>query len=218
MHPVEPLYAYDRQAKAEAGAAVLVGIDEAGRGPLAGPVVVAGVVLPLETDSLFQVYDSKQVTEAERDELAQQLKGSPDVRIAVAVIPAQRIDEINILEATREGMRQVAVELGASLALVDGVKVPRFPVPARFVVKGDATSASIAAASIIAKTTRDAMLVELDAQYPQYGFATHKGYGTQAHLEALRKYGPCPEHRRSFRPVREIINPPQTQLELPIFQ
>ena len=95
MHSVEPLYAYDRQAKAEAGASVLVGIDEAGRGPLAGPVVVAGVVLPLDDASRFQVFDSKQLTEAERDELAQQLKASPDVKIAVAVISAQRIDEIN---------------------------------------------------------------------------------------------------------------------------
>ena len=216
MHPVEPLYAYDRQVKAETGASVLVGIDEAGRGPLAGPVVVAGVILPLDEDSLFQVYDSKQLTEASRDELAEQLKASQEVKIAVAVISAQRIDEINILEATREGMRSVAVELGAAFALVDGSKVPHFPVPVRFVVKGDATSASIAAASIIAKTTRDAILKELDAKYPQYGFAIHKGYGTQAHLEALRKFGPCPEHRRSFRPVKEIINPPKTQLELPI--
>ena len=217
MHPVEPLYEYDRTAKRETGATALVGIDEAGRGPLAGPVVVAGVILPLETSEPFQVFDSKALTESRRDELAAQLKACSEVQIAVAVISAQRIDEINILQATHEGMRRVARELNASFALVDGLKVPRFPIPARFVIKGDATSASIAAASIIAKTTRDSILNELDEKYPQYGFASHKGYGTREHLEALRKYGPCPDHRQTFAPVRAILNPTPTQLELPIY-
>ena len=216
MHPVTPLYEYDQTAKAAAGASVLVGIDEAGRGPLAGPVVVAGVVLPLESSSPFQVYDSKALSESRREELAEQLKASSDVQYAIEVISAQRIDEINILRATHEGMRAVALKLKASLALVDGLPVPRFPVSARFVVKGDATSASIAAASILAKTTRDHLLIELDAKYPEYGFASHKGYGTRQHLEALRVHGPCPEHRRSFAPVRAILEPPPMQLDLPI--
>ena len=206
MHPVEPLYEYDRTAKREAGATVLVGIDEAGRGPLAGPVVVAGVILPLETSKPFQVFDSKALTESRRDELAAQLKACSDVQIAVAVISARRIDEINILQATHEGMRRVATELKASFALVDGLKVPRFPMPAKFVVKGDATSASIAAASIIAKTTRDCILNELDEKYPQYGFASHKGYPTARHLEAIREFGLIDGlYRKSYGPVKEIM-------------
>ena len=216
MHSALFLYEYDQAAKASTGASALVGIDEAGRGPLAGPVVVAGVILPLESDSQLQVYDSKALTVAKRDELARELKATPGVRYAIEVISAQRIDEVNILRATHEGMRAVAQKLGADFALVDGLSVPRFPVPARFVVKGDATSASIATASILAKTTRDELLVALDAQYPEYGFASHKGYGTREHLEALRKHGPCPEHRRSFAPVRAVIDPPPIQLELPI--
>ena len=216
MHCAASLYDYDRGERSRSGVSVMVGIDEAGRGPLAGPVVVAGVELPLDEGQEFAVYDSKALTEGERESLAGELRASPRVRIAVAVISAHRIDEINILQATHEGMRRVAEDLGAELALVDGLKVPRFPTAARFVVKGDATSASIAAASIIAKTTRDHLLREMDERYPEYGFASHKGYGTREHLEALRRYGPCPEHRLTFAPVKAILNPPPTQLELPI--
>ena len=193
---------------------VLAGMDEVGRGPLAGNVVTACVVMPPEPLILW-VDDSKKLSEARRDKVYDEIM-SAAAYVGIGQVTPAEIDEINILQATHEGMRCVAMELKASFALVDGLKVPRFPVPARFVVKGDATSASIAAASIIAKTTRDCILNELDEKYPQYGFASHKGYGTREHLEALRKYGPCPAHRQTFAPVRAILNPTPTQLELPI--
>ena len=209
MHSSAALYEHDRKLLDEVGALVLVGIDEAGRGPLAGPVVVAGAVLPLDDEEL-PVYDSKSLTEAEREALFERLTTSPRIRYAIAERSAERIDEINILRATHEGMREVAVALGASFALVDGLSVPKFPVSARFIVKGDATSASIAAASIIAKVHRDHLMVEYDAKYPEYGFARHKGYCTKEHLGALKRLGPCPIHRRSFGPVANIISPQMT--------
>ena len=204
-------YQFDRSF----GVWPLAGVDEAGRGPLAGPVVIAGVILPWEPP-FFTVNDSKQLTPAQREELAQALKEDKRVRIAISIQSAQRIDEINILRATHEGMREVARQLAASLTLVDGCKVPSFPTEARFIVKGDAKSASIAAASIIAKTTRDAIMRELDAKYPGYGFAVHNGYGTKQHLEALRTLGPTPEHRRSFAPLKQPTHTQDAQqLELP---
>lgn len=208
------LYEYDRAVAAETGLTV-AGIDEAGRGPLAGPVVVAAVMFSESALERYAVNDSKALTARRRSELEEMLLADGDVRIAVAIRSASRIDEVNILRATHEGMRQVALELSCGLALVDGLKVPDFPVPARFIVKGDATSASIAAASIIAKTRRDAIMVELAEKYPEYGFEKHKGYGTAEHLEALRKHGPCPEHRMSFAPVRKIVEPGPVQMELP---
>lgn len=208
------LYEYDRAVAAETGLTV-AGIDEAGRGPLAGPVVVAAVMFSESALERYAVNDSKALTARRRSELEEMLLADGDVRIAVAIRSASRIDEVNILRATHEGMRQVALELSCGLALVDGLKVPDFPVPARFIVKGDATSASIAAASIIAKTRRDAIMVELAEKYPEYGFEKHKGYGTAEHLEALRKHGPCPEHRMSFAPVRNIVDPGPVQMELP---
>ncbi len=208
------LYDYDRAVSAETGLLV-AGIDEAGRGPLAGPVVVAAVMFSEGALERYAVNDSKALTAQRRNELEEKLLSDGDVRIAVSIQSAAHIDEVNILRATHEGMRQVALELSPGLALVDGLKVPDFPVAARFIVKGDATSASIAAASIIAKTRRDAMMVELAEKYPQYGFEKHKGYGTAEHLAALRKYGPCPEHRMSFAPVRDILEPRPVQMELP---
>ncbi|MBQ7650416.1 MAG: ribonuclease HII [Victivallales bacterium] len=208
------LYVYDRAIAEETGLTV-AGIDEAGRGPLAGPVVVAAVMFSDSSLERYAVNDSKALTSRRRGELEKMLLADDGVRISVAILPASRIDEVNILRATHEGMRQVALEIACGLALVDGLKVPDFPVPARFVVKGDATSASIAAASIIAKTRRDAIMVELAGKYPEYGFERHKGYGTAEHLEALRRYGPCPEHRMSFAPVRNILEPGPVQMELP---
>jgi len=210
IHDSLPLYEFDRQARQHVPTAVLCGIDEAGRGPLAGPVVVAGVVLPLDVEELLPVYDSKSLKESQREELFAILTSTPAIRYAIAERSAERIDEINILRATHEGMREVAQSLGATQALVDGLPVPAFPVAAQFVVKGDATSASIAAASIIAKVHRDHLMDTYDLRYPGYGFSSHKGYGTAAHLEALRKLGPCPIHRRSFAPVKEIIFPQLT--------
>ncbi|MBR0460329.1 MAG: ribonuclease HII [Victivallales bacterium] len=214
------LYDFDRSIAMESAREgfVLAGVDEAGRGPLAGPVVVAAVILPPHARERYAVNDSKALTAAQREELAAGLKSDPDVKYAIVFRSAEDIDRLNILRATHEGMREAASQLSPDLALVDGLKVPNFPVPARFLVKGDARSASIAAASILAKTARDHYMDELDAKYPGYGFAAHKGYGTQAHLAALAKLGPCPEHRRTFAPVANILNPPPApiQLELPL--
>ncbi|MBQ6474064.1 MAG: ribonuclease HII [Victivallales bacterium] len=211
------LYAFDQQVRRRDGGAMLViaGIDEAGRGPLAGPVVVAGVILPSDNRFQPEVDDSKKLTERQRQDLATALRENPDVRIAIAIRSAADIDRLNILRATHEGMREVARALAPDLALVDGLRVPSFPVNAQFLVKGDARSASIAAASIIAKTTRDSYMQELDRQYTGYGFAEHKGYGTKAHLEALAALGPCPEHRMTFAPLRPPSEAAPRQLELP---
>ena len=211
------LFAFDRQVmRCDDGSLfTIAGIDEAGRGPLAGPVVVAGVILPLNSQFMLEVDDSKKLSETQRQDLAAALRDTPDVRIAVAMRSAADIDRLNILRATHEGMREVARALAPDLALVDGLRVPSFPVNARFLVKGDARSASIAAASIIAKTTRDSYMQELDRRYPGYGFAEHKGYGTKAHLQALAALGPCPEHRMSFAPLRPPQENAPRQLELP---
>ena len=180
----------------------IAGIDEAGRGPLAGPVVVAAVILPVPPDTFdLPVNDSKKLSERQRTELADALKADPRVRYAIAQRSAAEIDRLNILRATQDAMREVALAVEAQWALVDGKGFQPFPIPVNFIVKGDANSASIAAASILAKTTRDAWMVELDQRYPGYGFAKHKGYGTAEHLAALNRLGPCPEHRRSFAPV-----------------
>ena len=211
------LYAFDRQIRHRDDGTVLViaGIDEAGRGPLAGPVVVAGVILPADSQFQLEVDDSKKLTEKQRQDIAAALRGNPEIRIAIAIRSAADIDRLNILRATHEGMREVARALAPDLALVDGLRVPSFPVNAQFLVKGDARSASIAAASIIAKTTRDTYMEELDARYPGYGFAEHKGYGTKSHLQALAALGPCPEHRMSFAPLRPSAESTPRQLELP---
>ena len=204
------------------GVNVIAGVDEAGRGPLAGPVVVAAVILPLD-DSSFKVGvdDSKALTDARRRSLYEELTGDSRVRWAVSVKDAATIDRLNILRATHEGMREAVQSLGddVEVALVDGLPVPDFPVQAQFIVKGDARSASIGAASIIAKVTRDRMMEELETVYPGYGFAKHKGYGTAAHLAALEKLGACPEHRRSFAPVAEalgLVPKKAEQLSLPL--
>jgi ribonuclease HII len=205
-----PLYDFDANY-ADVGR-VVAGIDEAGRGPLAGPVVVAAVILPPEPQ--LAVNDSKALTEKRRQELAEEIMALPGIRYAICLRSAAQIDEMNILRATHDAMREAALSVGANYALVDGLAVPRFPVQASFIVKGDAKSASIAAASILAKTRRDQILEELEKVYPGYGFAKHKGYGTAEHLEALRKLGPCPEHRKSFRPVAEAAGLLPQQLEL----
>ena len=209
------LFKFEREAKAVRPELVIAGVDEAGRGPLAGPVVAAAVILPPEEEFDLPVNDSKALDEALREELGEQLRSDPRVVWAVAERSAGAIDRINILRATHEAMREAVMSLKVHLdmAFVDGLKVRDFPVEARFIVKGDAQSASIAAASIIAKTHRDHLMMELDKVYPGYGFAQHKGYGTVQHLEALRKLGPCPEHRRTFGPVARIISPPPEQLE-----
>ncbi len=188
----------------------VAGVDEAGRGPLAGPVVAAAVVLPshwLDTsmdERLRDLNDSKQLTETQRENYFAILTAHPEIRFAIAVVDAETIDRINILQATHRAMNEALEQLTPppQHVLVDGraVKTMRFPQTA--LVKGDAKSYSIAAASVLAKVTRDRMLVEFHAQFPGYGFAEHKGYGTPQHLAAIKKFGACPIHRRSFAPIR----------------
>lgn len=205
----------ERELRAE-GFCWIAGVDEAGRGPLAGPVTAAAVVLPAEFESLPGVFDSKQLSAREREDILAQLFEVPGIDIGFGMADAAEIDRLNILNAAHLAMFRAFGKLEkADCVLVDGLPVKGFPVPARNLIKGDARSASIAAASIVAKVERDRMMMAADLEYPQYGFASHKGYGTAEHLAALRKYGPCPLHRRSFRPVMELLPdfPVQQELE-----
>ena len=187
-----------------------MGIDEAGRGPLAGGVYAAAVSVPLAlaerllVGAWSEINDSKKLTEKKRERLATVIKSTEGCRWAVASASPKEIDELNILNATHLAMRRAADEVGAEHILVDGLPVKTLP-HAVNVVKGDAKSLLIAAASILAKTARDADCLRLEALYPGYGFAKHKGYPTKDHLEALSRLGPCPEHRRSFGPVTNVI-------------
>lgn len=175
---------------------VVAGMDEAGRGPLIGSVVAACVVMP-ETPLLPWVDDSKKLSEKRREQVYEEIMATA-LYVGVGMATAQEIDEINILEATRKAMREAAAQVPAEVFLIDAVKnlgLNGLEVP---IIKGDATSYSIAAASIVAKVTRDRQMIALDALYPEYGIARNKGYGTPEHIAALRRLGPCPEHRRSF--------------------
>jgi ribonuclease HII len=190
----------------------IAGIDEAGRGPLAGPVVAAAVAFdrgPLENggaETFAGLTDSKALTEKQRGHFFEQLQGCPFARIGFSVIGPDVIDEINILQATWKAMAAAVAQISPlpDLALVDGRPVRGLPCKSQSIVKGDAQSLSIAAASVIAKVTRDLLMLDLDAEFPQYGFAQHKGYGTAAHLAAIHRHGPCVHHRKTFRPVSEL--------------
>ena len=210
---IDELLQPERKLWAE-GFCFIAGVDEAGRGPLAGPVAAAAVVLPREVQ-LPDVFDSKQLSDSARRELKEEILQLPGVKVGISLVDAEVIDKINILQATHRAMREAVSQIQeVDCVLVDGLPVKGFGVESRNLVKGDSLSASIAAASIIAKVVRDDIMIELDKLYPEYGFAVHKGYGTAAHLRALQEYGVTPVHRRSFRPVREIIDPPPEQLEL----
>lgn len=176
----------------------ICGIDEVGRGPLAGPVVAGAVILPKDKD-IYYLNDSKQLSEKKREELYDVIMQEA-VAVGLGEVSPERIDEINILQATYEAMRQAISKLAPKpdLLLNDAVKIPLVEIPQVPIIKGDAKSVSIAAASIVAKVTRDRMMVEYDKLYPEYGFSSNKGYGAAAHIEALKKYGPTPIHRRSF--------------------
>lgn len=180
---------------------LICGVDEAGRGPLAGPVVAAAVVLG--GNAIDGLRDSKKLTAARRQELAAKIR-EECLAFAFGAADAREIDDYNIRQATMQAMQRAVngVVICPDAVLVDGDFVPDLPYPARAVVGGDDSVAEIMAASILAKTARDQMMEELDARFPHYGFARHKGYGTPEHLRALQKHGPCPIHRKSFAPVR----------------
>ena len=186
------------------GIQFIAGIDEAGRGPLAGPVVAAAVILP-ENFRHAIVNDSKKLSEEQREEIYACITTRRDVCWAVAVVEHDEIDRFNILRASHEAMRRAVLSLVTQPdhALIDGLPVRPFPVPHTAIVKGDGQCKSIAAASIVAKVTRDRIMIRLEAEYPGYGFAQHKGYATELHLERLKANGPCPIHRKSFLPVAE---------------
>lgn len=185
------------------------GIDEAGRGPLAGPVVAGAVILPTDHDILW-LNDSKQLSAKKREELYDIIMKEA-VAVGVGYASPARIDEINILQATYEAMREAVSKLPVKpqILLNDAVTIPRVEIPQVPIIKGDAKSVSIAAASIIAKVTRDRLMEEYDKIMPEYGFASHKGYGSKSHIEAIKTYGPTPIHRRTF--IKNFINEEQRE-------
>lgn len=194
------------------GLRTIAGIDEAGRGPLAGPVVAAAVIFPVEwikhgiPKALDALNDSKQLTEAQRDDYFALLRAMPEVQYAIAECDAALVDSVNILQATHLAMNRALarLRLQPDHALVDGREVKTLSVAHTALVKGDSLSYSIAAASVLAKVTRDRQMLEWDRRHPEYGFADHKGYGTPQHLEAIARHGPCPIHRRSFAPLKSV--------------
>ena len=188
----------------------IAGVDEAGRGCCAGPVCAAAVIFTDRSRIPAGVNDSKQLTHKQRMELREAILAEPTALTGVAMVDQDEIDRTDILRATWLAMRNAILALphAADFALVDGNPVKGLPVPSESIVKGDAKSASIAAASILAKTSRDLFMLEAAKQYPQYQFEVHKGYCTKLHTDLIRKYGPCPLHRKTFEPVRSILNPP----------
>lgn len=203
---MEDLWRHERAARA-AGHAIIAGLDEVGRGPLAGPVVAACVVLP-DGFGLAGIDDSKKLTQRQRERAEARIRAEA-LAVGIGRVEAADIDRLNILRATHLAMRgaldALPTDFLPTFVLVDGLRVPGLPCPVQqALVGGDAQSASIAAASIVAKVYRDRLMVAFDAQYPEYGFAGHKGYGAPRHLAALREHGPCPLHRRSFSPVAAV--------------
>ena len=195
---------YEKQARKN-GAKVIVGIDEAGRGPLAGPVSAAAVILP-EGYSHPLLDDSKKLSEKKRELIYDDIVSDKRIRWAHSFADADEVDEINVLRATHAAMARAAAQLEVMdiYCLIDGLPVPNFPFKSEGIVKGDGKSLSIAAASIIAKVTRDRLMVKYAEEFPEYGFEKHKGYGTKLHMEALRAHGPTRIHRQSFAPVAQL--------------
>lgn len=188
----------------------IAGIDEAGRGPLAGPVVAAACILPRDL-FLAGLDDSKRLSESKREQFFEALTSHPQVYYGVGIVDSELIDEINIYQATQHAMREAidALPIAPDYLLVDGLHLS-YPLqaphtPCMKLIKGDSLSLSIMAGAVIAKETRDRLMRAYDEQWPEYGFAKHKGYGTQKHREAILEYGPCPIHRRSFEPVRSLL-------------
>jgi ribonuclease HII len=187
-------------------AGLVAGVDEAGRGPLAGPVVAAAVILD-DLQPIKGLADSKLLTPRRREKLFDEIRAKA-LCCSIAQASVEEIEELNILQATLLAMRRAVdgLRLKPNLVLVDGNRLPLLAMRSEAIVKGDALVAAISAASILAKVQRDRWCVELDLQYPQYGFARHKGYGTTEHLAALRLHGACPQHRKTFRPVLEVLS------------
>ena len=201
----------EERAARERGFSILAGVDEVGLGPIAGPVVAAAVVLPYEC-APQGVNDSKALTAEQRESLDKQIRECA-IALSIAIVDVPTLDSINILRASHQAMREAVGNLGTrpDVALIDGRPVQPFPVPQIALIKGDARSASIAAASIVAKVERDKLMCDYDAAHPGYGFAIHKGYSTEDHQARLRELGPCPIHRRSFQTVAGLC-----QTELPL--
>ena len=198
---MEQMKQYERQY---AGYQYICGIDEVGRGPLAGPVVACGVILPKDTRLLY-INDSKQLSKAKRELLYKEIIEEA-VAVGIGLVDAKRIDEINILQATYEAMRMAISKLAIKpdLLLNDAVTIPDIDIKQVPIIKGDAKSISIAAASIVAKVTRDHMMEDYDSVYPGYGFAKHSGYGTKQHTDAIKELGPCEIHRKTF--IKKLIH------------
>lgn len=195
---------FEKQAL-EKGFQWIAGVDEAGRGPLAGPVVAASVILPHDF-VLLGLNDSKQVTEQDRERFFTIIKEQA-ICYHVAIVSNEQIDRINILEATKLAMHQAitGLETQPDHVLIDAVAIPNLPMSSDIIIKGDAKSVSIAAASILAKVTRDRMMKEIHKEYPMYDFSSNMGYGTKKHMESIKNYGASPYHRKSFGPIRNII-------------
>lgn len=211
---------FELETRARTGITAVAGLDEAGRGALAGPVVAAAVILPLDDAArlaaLADVNDSKQLSAAVRERLFEQITANA-LAYGIGSASAQFIDAHGIIAATRQAMSEAVsrLHIPPGYLLIDGrIRLPRINLPQQSIIRGDSQSISIAAASILAKVTRDRQMVALDARYPQYSFARHKGYGTAVHCRALDQHGPCPEHRRSFAPLRlsllQLAAPEQT--------
>lgn len=198
------MYRYEKELY-DQGYTLIAGVDEAGRGPLAGPVVAAAVILK-RGETFTYVNDSKQLTEKERDLALLEIK-EKSLAIGIGISSVEEIDLINIYRASREAMLSAIKQLKIKpdYILTDAMPM-EIDIPMQAIIKGDAKSVSIAAASIVAKTTRDAYMIEMDKLFPHYGFKKHKGYPTKEHLEALKTYGPTPIHRKTYQPVKELLH------------
>jgi ribonuclease HII len=206
------MWEFENKARTK-GYRFIAGVDEAGRGPLAGPVVAAAVILPEDFD-VTGLNDSKQLTVEERLALRQRIEADA-IAIGIGIVDAEEIDRINILQATYQAMRLAIAQLSPApdYILADAVTIPGISISQEGIIKGDARSHSIAAASIIAKTTRDALMIEYGKKYPEYGFEKHMGYSTPEHLSAIERHGPCPIHRKSFAPIKTMLEVASSKLD-----
>lgn len=201
---IEQMKKYERELR-EQGLSYIAGVDEVGRGPLAGPVVAACVILP-EDFFIPQINDSKKLSGKQRDELYDKIMEQA-IDVGIGVVSSEEIDRMNILQATIKAMLEAvdSLKITPEFLLIDALEIPAL-IPQMKIIKGDAKSVSIACASIVAKVYRDRLMEQYSKEYPQYHFAKNAGYGTKEHLEALKKYGPCPLHRKSFSPIKEMIS------------